>query len=199
MPTSHYNQLNQIMSLVVHVKPNSILDIGVGFGKFGVLCREQLEMWRKDRAYHKKDWKTRIDGIEIFEKYKNPLYVFVYNRVYFGNALNVLPELKSIYDLILLIDVLEHFSYDAGINLLGLCLEKGRNLIISTPHNIGSQKEVFGNIHETHKFQWTTKHFFLTRLKTMFPTKSRFFVVPHKRALIVFMGEKTDLISKKEF
>jgi len=199
MPTSHYSQLNQIMSIIFHVKPKSILDIGVGFGKFGVLCREYLEMWRKNRAYHKKDWKTRIDGIEIFDSYKNPLYDFVYNTIYFDNALNVLPKLKCIYDLILLIDVLEHFAFNDGKKLLELCLGRGRNLIISTPHDIGSQKVVFGNVHETHKFRWTTKNFFKVRLKEGFLNKSKCFVIPHKRALLVFIGEQINSVSKLEY
>jgi len=187
------------MSIVFHIKPKSVLDIGIGFGKYGVLCREYLEMWTQYRTYHKKDWKFRIDGIEIFEKYRNPLYDFVYNNIYFGNALNVIYETNHIYDLILLIDILEHFTFEKGFQFLELCLEKGRNLIISTPKNVGSQKGVFGNPHERHKSQWTEAQLLLLRLKDMFGNKTRFFVVPHNRALIVFMGEKVESVSHLRF
>ncbi|MBA7677027.1 hypothetical protein ES703_85275 [subsurface metagenome] len=39
MPTSYYSQLNEIMELIVLTDPKSILDVGVGFGKYGFLSR----------------------------------------------------------------------------------------------------------------------------------------------------------------
>jgi len=40
MPSSHLLQLNEIMQLIFLTKPQSLLDIGVGFGKYGVLAQE---------------------------------------------------------------------------------------------------------------------------------------------------------------
>jgi hypothetical protein len=42
MPTSHPHQLNQIVELIMLTDPHSLLDVGIGFGKYGVLAREYL-------------------------------------------------------------------------------------------------------------------------------------------------------------
>ena len=39
MPTSQPYQLGAIMELVVRAQPKSVLDVGVGFGKYGYLVR----------------------------------------------------------------------------------------------------------------------------------------------------------------
>jgi 16S rRNA A1518/A1519 N6-dimethyltransferase RsmA/KsgA/DIM1 with predicted DNA glycosylase/AP lyase activity len=35
MPSSHSNQINEIIKIALAVQPQSVLDIGVGFGKYG--------------------------------------------------------------------------------------------------------------------------------------------------------------------
>ncbi len=70
MPSSHFGQLNEIVELIKLSKPKSVLDIGVGFGKYGVLAREYLELWDEGKKYN--DREIRIDGIEAFEKYITP-------------------------------------------------------------------------------------------------------------------------------
>jgi len=178
MPSSHLYQLNEIMSLIYFTKPQNILDIGVGFGKYGVLCREYLELWDGRQEYTK--WERRIDGIEAFEKYITPLHKFIYDNIYIGNAIDILPTLEISYDVILLVDVLEHFEYEQGLQLLSECKNKGKNIIISTPRNIGSQKDAFGNVYETHKFQWTKKHF--EKIKPIF-------FIPNTYSLICYIGK----------
>jgi hypothetical protein len=54
MPTSHPYQLNEIIDLAMKVDPKSVLDVGVGFGKYGVLLREYLELWDGRDRY--RDW-----------------------------------------------------------------------------------------------------------------------------------------------
>lgn len=152
MPTSHPFQLNQIMHLVIQQKPESVLEIGVGFGKYGLLLREYLEIWGEGEEYS--DFKRQIDGIEIYEPYILAHHEQIYDRIYKGNALDILPELEQ-YDLILLIDVLEHFDYDDAVRLLSLCQEKSKAIIISTPKDIGQQEGGYGNVYETHRSQWT--------------------------------------------
>lgn len=157
MPTSYPYQLAEIVDVLLKSHPKSVLDVGVGFGKYGVLAREYLEFWNGRQEY--RDWVHRIDGIEIFGNYLTPLHEFVYDEVHIGDALLVLPSLTIRYDLILLIDVIEHFSESDGMRLLSLCRERARNVLISTPRDIGTQADAFGNPHETHRFQWTARHF----------------------------------------
>jgi len=157
MPTSELYQLNEIMELIVLTNPKKMLDVGVGFGKYGLLSREYLELWDGREKYH--DWKRQIDGIEVNSAYITPIHDYAYDKLYIGNALDILPNLKTEYDLILLIDILEHFEYTEGIKILESCRRIGRNMIISTPKHIGSQEDSFGNPFETHRFQWSRKHF----------------------------------------
>lgn len=174
MPSSNPDQINEIMQIVLKLKPDSVLDIGTGFGKYGFLCREYLEICFGSDKFG--DWQKRIDGIEIYEDYITPLQKQVYTNLYVGDANDLLPKHDFVYDLILLINVLEHFSYDDGIKLLQQCRLKALNLIISTPKNIkfsGAGK--YGNIHEATRFQWREEHF------GMFPEK---YIVHNPRKLI---------------
>lgn len=137
MPSSHFHQLNEIMELIMHTDPNSLLDNGIRFGKHGFLSREYLELWDGRDDY--KNWKRIIDGIEAFSDYITTLHEIIYNNIFRGNAVNILPTIKKKYDLILLIDVLEHFSYEEGKKVLDECQRIRCNTIISTPNDIGIQ------------------------------------------------------------
>jgi 2-polyprenyl-3-methyl-5-hydroxy-6-metoxy-1,4-benzoquinol methylase len=190
MPTSHPNQLNEITKLIMLTNPKTILDVGVGFGTYGFLSREYLELWDGREKYH--DWQRQIDGIEVFKDYITPTHEYNYNRIYIGEATKVLP-LKTKYDLILLIDILEHFDYKKGLDLLEKCKKCAKNIIISTPLYIGTQSPSFGNTFETHKFQWKKKHF---------SNISKKFFLPNTDSLIIYIGtdaSKIKSIVKKEF
>ena len=157
MPTSHPNQLNEILEVILKLRPKSVLDVGVGFGKYGVLAREYLEFWDGTQDY--KSWKYQIDGVEVFENYLTPLHDFIYNKIYIGEATAVLPTLSDKYDLLLLIDVIEHFTEADGLAFLDLCFERATNVLVSTPREMNAQGDAFDNSHETHLFQWTPEHF----------------------------------------
>jgi hypothetical protein len=163
--------------------PQKLLDIGVGFGKYGVLAREYLELWNSGNEYH--GWSRQIDGIEAFEEYLTPLHEQVYSRMYKGDALTILPVLKDRYDLILLIDVLEHFTYNDGMKVLGECLKHGRNLVISVPKVMSEQGEMYGNPFETHRFNWKEKDL------AFLPEK---FFLKNDRSTICFAGEDAERI-----
>ena len=119
------------MALIVYLKPTSVLDIGVGFGKYGVLCREYLELW--DGRGNYSEFLRRIDGVEAFKKYITPLHKFVYNRLYDDDIMNIIDKIDFRYDLVLLIDVLEHFNIEQGNLLLSKILQnnKGADCIYS--------------------------------------------------------------------
>ncbi|MCK4786738.1 MAG: hypothetical protein KAV87_23470, partial [Desulfobacteraceae bacterium] len=85
MPSSHWYQLNEIMELIILTQPKSILDVGVGFGKYGFLSREYLELFDGREKFD--DWKRTIDGIEIFKDYITSLNKMIYDKIYIGNAL----------------------------------------------------------------------------------------------------------------
>ena len=62
MPSSHHNQVSKILDIIINLNPQSVLDVGVGFGKYGFLCREYLELWDGREEYKK--FLRRVDGIQ---------------------------------------------------------------------------------------------------------------------------------------
>jgi ubiquinone/menaquinone biosynthesis C-methylase UbiE len=178
MPSSHHQQLNEIVELIRLTDPQKMLDIGTGFGKFGFLAREYLELWDGREQY--RDWQRQIDGIEAFESYLGPVHESIYTRVYKGDALQVLPALAGSYDLVLLIDVLEHFTREEGLRVLEQCARISRNVLVSVPVTVSEQENAFGNPWETHRSRWAKKDF------SGFAGK---FFLPNPRSLICYFGE----------
>lgn len=185
MPSSSLFQINEIIELMVLTKPESILDVGVGFGKYGFLAREYLEIWNGFERYG--EWKKVIDGIEAFQHYITPVHEFVYNHIYIGDALEIIPKLEGTYDLALLIDVIEHLSQDDGRLLLRELRRKAKNIIISTPKHFIPQSDHFGNPYEVHRSVWR---------KGDFKEFKDVFFIRNDRALICYMGEKAPYIRR---
>lgn len=71
--------------------PRSILDIGGGFRKCGVIAHECLEA--RHGRFRRQTCLARIEGTEIFEDYRNPVRDAAYDRVYTGDALNLVDTL----------------------------------------------------------------------------------------------------------
>jgi 2-polyprenyl-3-methyl-5-hydroxy-6-metoxy-1,4-benzoquinol methylase len=154
MPTSSPNNLTLVCREILRLQPNSVLDIGVGIGKWGVLVREYAEVYTKWHLYQN-EWDVKLDGIEIHEKYRNPVWQ-VYNNISIGDAYQVLGTLGQ-YDLMLMIDVLEHFPKQRGIEMLRLMKKHSKHMIWSY-HN-SDQGEVRDNPHEHHLSKWTDHDF----------------------------------------
>ena len=91
-----------------------MLDIGVGFGKYGVLCREYLELWDGRGRYS--EFLRKIDGVEAFKGYITPLHKFVYNRIYDEDIMDVLDQFDLSYNLVLILDVLVSLQNDVFDN-----------------------------------------------------------------------------------
>lgn len=150
MPTSNWQNISFNIDLVRKIDPHSILDVGVGFGRWGILFREFLELWNYGNYDGK--WKRKIDGVEIFEKYIQPYHSFFYDKIYIENALDYLKRTDEKYDLINFGDVIEHFQKDEAMILIELALSKSRFVLINIP--VGKnweQKGTSENEFEEHK------------------------------------------------
>ncbi|SDY44745.1 class I SAM-dependent methyltransferase [Nitrosomonas sp. Nm33] len=138
MPFSYSNQLSTIIGFAEQQRPESILDIGVGMGQYGFLLRTNLENINlfeiegsNARQRSKDQWKIRIDGIEGYAGYLTAVHDYSYSRLMVGDALELLSVLEDrTYDLVIAIDILEHFYKEQGINFLKECKRVCRGSVL---------------------------------------------------------------------
>lgn len=163
MPTSSYKKIGRVLGVLAHIKPpSSVLDVGVGFGKYGFLLREHLDI--RKRRYSKDSWVTRIDGVESWKNYLSPIHAYIYNHVFVGDVRELVKQLPD-YQLIVLADVIEHMSRAAGVALLTALYAKcERAMVISFPNTIGSDWQHWPNPLEKHEVVWKAEDF-----KELFP------------------------------
>src|SRR5439155_62198 len=79
------NAIPTIVHLVRQLQPRSILDVGVGFGKWGHLFREYtdiLEAEHEPSRYDRENWQVRIEGIEGHAAYLTPMHHFLYDQIH---------------------------------------------------------------------------------------------------------------------
>jgi len=158
MPGSDSNQIPAIMKLVSEAQPASILDVGVGWGKYGALFRMCLESGYANLS-DRRNWKIRIDGVEAFPEYIGAIQQAIYNHIFLEPIEQVLPKLGD-YDLIFMGDVIEHFPKEKGRQLLEALLARAQSrLILSTPNGPYSQGDILGNPFERHQSYWEIDDF----------------------------------------
>jgi Methyltransferase domain len=153
MPTCDPRLISPVMFEVLTMQPRSVLDVGVGTGKWGTLVREYTDIWCQRTCTFSpgKEGATLIDGIEICREYENPLWGN-YDHVYLGDALKLLPG-RQRYDLILCLEVLEHLGREDGKKLISMMLDRCSYLIVSYTNS--EQGSAFGNEHERHVSRWS--------------------------------------------
>jgi SAM-dependent methyltransferase len=156
MPTSVHHNLSTVLTVVTQLNPKRVLDVGCGFGKYGVLLREYLDIWheRLDRS----QWEAELVGIEGFERYRCPIHDYVYDKTYFGDACDIVPTLGE-FDVVLILDVIEHLEKDRAAELLRQCLARSKAVIVSTPISFYPQHAICDNPYEMHRCHWTRADF----------------------------------------
>jgi hypothetical protein len=134
----------------------SILEVGIGFGKWGVIAREYLEAWQG--RFRREEWQVRIEGIEIFNDYRNPIWDAAYDKIHIGDANRLVPALGR-FDVGLICDVIEHIDKPTGRELLDQLLVHCRTVIVTTPISFWPQGEEHSNSHQKHLCLWRPADF----------------------------------------
>ena len=162
MPSSRPNTIPIVINAVRQLKPQSILDVGIGFGKWGHLFREYTDIIEAEHdpaRYQRANWKVRIDGVEGFAAYVTDMHRFLYNEIFIGNALELIRTARH-YDLIFLGDIIEHFEKADGTQLLREAIQKAdKAVIVSTPKFETGQGALCGNELEKHRSLWSARDF----------------------------------------
>jgi hypothetical protein len=183
MASSQIFQISTLARIINETQAKSVLDIGTGRGKYGVLAREYLT----PIEYAKDNSGLRIVGVEGYAEYVTPLHDYIYDETWVGNVFNMQEKLKG-FDIVLLIDVLEHFSRNAGEKLLKQLVRENKTVLISTPKYVGVQEDE-ANQYQQHQSQWSRSD--LTRLGG----RGESFVAADAISHIVLVGDR-ELIAR---
>ena len=138
MPTSEHWQIPWIVDLIAREQPASVLDLGAGYGKYGVLTREYANP-------------SRLDAVDV-----NPPRYPVYDHVYLGDLRELerlLPPDAPRYDLALFVDAIEHLEKAEAWTLLESLTRRSRRVLVVTPWGFRPQ-EIPGQPYETHRSGW---------------------------------------------
>jgi len=157
MATSNWQNISFNIELVRKINPHSILDIGAGFGRWGFLFREFLEVWDDGNTSGK--WKRKIDTVEIYTPYIKEYHKYFYDNIFVGDATDFIKKTSERYDLINCGDVLEHFEKEKGVEFIKDCLGKCRYLLINIPVGKNWKQEGGENPYEEHKSVWKNSDF----------------------------------------
>ena len=148
MPSSPYQLIPAVLERVLFLAPKHILDVGMGSGKYGFLCREYLEM-----AHGLP--RIRVDGIEVFAQNVAALQRSIYDEIFVGDAREVTQSLTRTYDVALVIEVLEHMEFEEAAQLIAQLRALARHVLITVPRRDTPQEALYGNEHERHQHQFT--------------------------------------------
>jgi len=154
MPTSVWRGIETFLEIVTKTRAASLLDIGVGNGKWGFLFREYTDVWNE--RYRKSDWTSQVDGIEIYSPYIQDHQRAVYTRILHGDASLTIDGLPA-YDVVMAGDVIEHLEKEKGERLVRKLMHKSRRAFIAIiPLGQEWLRPSFNeNEFEAHRSVWT--------------------------------------------
>ena len=129
----------------------------MGTGKWGFLLREQLEF--AVGRIEPSEWQLTIDGVEGYEPYVGPHQRLIYDSIQIEDVRSFLrAQIGDPYDVVLCLDVIEHFEPSEAVDMVSRALDTGKFLIISTPKGYFPQ-EGHENDLERHLSWWPIQAF----------------------------------------
>jgi predicted TPR repeat methyltransferase len=171
MPVSTPVHISHCLERIIALNPQSVLDVGCGFGLWGFLCREYLDVWHG--RVLPEQWQVRIDGVELFEPYIQAHQRAVYTQVFVADIRQAVEAIDA-YDLIIAGDVIEHLDKADGAAVLDRLYAKTQKaLLFNVPLGPGwEHPEAYGNPGELHRSQWTPED------TVQYPSEATVFDIP---------------------
>jgi len=155
MPTSNMATCHDMIRIIDYIQPKTVLDVGCGYGRWGYLVREIMDIVHT--RYAKETWQTIIDAVEIYAPYITPAHNYIYTKIYTEDIRTFNPNM--VYDLIILGDIIEHLDKPEAQTVIDKLRPLCKNLIITTPNGYIPQGEVLNNPHEIHKCGFSQDEF----------------------------------------
>lgn len=161
MASSFADQIPVIVYVMQQLAPQTVLDVGKGFGKYGFLIHEYvgIDHSRKPVKDHtlQSQSRTVVDAVDANADYDFPHTAQFYRRIYWNDIREVYQALDY-YDVVLMIDVIEHLPKADGIMLARQFLNKGSTCVISSPKHF-FQQHLFQSKWEEHLSHWAPRDF----------------------------------------
>lgn len=141
MPFSDWSNNNWTLWLLDQIKPNTIIDIGPGAGKYGKLARQYSDT-------------VQTTAVEIWAPYVEEFNLRdIYNTVHICDA-RIYPNYSA--DLVIFGDILEHMKKEEAIALWERVSKEAKAAMISIPIIHFPQGAEHNNPYETHiEDHWT--------------------------------------------
>jgi SAM-dependent methyltransferase len=162
MASSFPSQIPGIVHLLSQLRPKSILDIGKGFGKYGFLAHEYVGIPNNRKLDShltlREQSEVVIEAIEADGDLMLPHMEQIYEKVHFGDACEIYDKLERTYDIVLMIDIIEHLEKAKALELLRYFLAQNSTLIIATPVDYFEQ-HLYESVFENHVSHWTRSDF----------------------------------------
>lgn len=149
-----------VLKLVDDTKAHRILDIGAGMGKYGLLIREMHMSEQANLGRLKPKNFSMIDACEYTRYFLEQEHLSkIYDTVYPESFLTLFDKKEDsrLYELVLMIDVVEHYDKETVIEFLKTYVETP--VLISTPKRTEMYTEHFYGDAAHHVSQWDMKDF----------------------------------------
>ncbi|MFG0330586.1 MAG: hypothetical protein ACF8PN_11895 [Phycisphaerales bacterium] len=158
MGTSSWQNIPYCIDILMKIEPKRVLDIGVGFGRWGMITREFCDVWFQ--RVLEEEWAVHIEGIEGFEQNVSDYHRSFYNKIHIGDAREIIPSLNGPWDVTIYGDVLEHFERETAIKLLNASLAHSNYVLINIPLGDNYPQDVlYENEYERHLSVWEPDDF----------------------------------------
>lgn len=158
MMLSFPDNIPAILRAVGDLQPARVLDIGSGFGKFGLLTREAILSTRAEQGNMLPDDKDLVidccEEAAYFHQFQT--HWACYNNHFHKDVFEMHPDTLNSYDLILLIDVVEHWDKAKAIEFLKKITKA--KVLISTPKETCMYEAPYYHSRK-HVSQWTEEDF----------------------------------------
>ena len=147
MPVSFGVFDDVVTSVLAKIQPESILDIGAGAGKYGVMVRDLLPSCR------------RI-AVEIEESYIRDFELQkLYDDIRLMSAADLITDARNeLFDVAIIGDCIEHLPKSTGLDLLNFLVYRTKYIIVLAPEYI-CQGMVEDKASEAHISVWSEQDF----------------------------------------
>lgn len=177
-PTTYAHIFGFVTIAIRNYKCRTILDLGCGFGTYAFLIRRYLE----PHKFIRDKWIFNITGIDIHSHIQNGLNEIIYDDLRVESIINVK---YNKYDLVLMLDVIEHLTKEEGLKIIKSILKTCKCLVVRTPYGWRPQRDLDNNIYNVHKSSWFPSEFMNIKKGNLYEINTTDFLVLLKGDLSV--------------